>query len=290
MDMDHPNAMERGAWDYGYSLAAEYFPGLERKDFYAFAVNYALAIMEWEDMVGAGEPNAKGVERFYREGFGLLFHLLRNPRPPGVWDADIDRANVTRQWLQVGGARSILDFGGGAGGCAMQLARWGYQVGFVDAGETARFADWWIKREGMNAPRWLPWPGKVAPYYDLADAVLGAKVAGQQWHAIAALDVLEHLWEPVDLLNAFYDALAPGGVLVLTRHSFKKHPTHLARTFWLFEEADRVLAEIGFTSLTPPDGAYGIASWRKAGELPPLPAPPATDADGGAAETDAPLS
>ena len=76
----------------------------------------------------------------------------------------------------------------------------------------------------------------------------------------------------------------------MTRHSFKDHPTHLARTFWLFEEADRVLAEIGFVPLTRPEGHYGIGPWRKAGVLAPLPAPPLAPADGPGTETDAPQS
>lgn len=262
---EDPNVMQVGAFDTGYALAAEYFPGLERSDFYAFATDYSLAIAEWDDMVGPGEPDPEGVDRFYREGFGLLFNLLRHVRPDGEWSADADRGHVVRQGMDAAGITSILDFGGGIASMAIWLAQQGYQVGYVDAGETAAFGRWRVTREGLQVFRFgeQPAPGKVACYCDLEDAVGVARFDESPWQAIAALDVLEHLWDPVGMLQAFYDALPPGGLLFLTRHSFKEHPTHLERTFWLFEKADEVLANMGFSPYAAPDGFYGIGAWRR---------------------------
>ena len=247
---DPVDALQRRVWEAGYAQAAAYFPGLPRRDFYAFASDYSLAMSEWDDMVG-DEPAQEAVDRFYREGYGLLFNLLRHVRPEGEWTADADRGNLIRPVMHAAGLTSILDFGGGIGSMAMALARWGFQVGYVDVGETEWFGKWRLEHAGLRVPRGEAQPGKVVNGFP------------DPCQAIAALDVLEHLWEPEDLLHTFHAALPPNGLLFLTRHSFKEHPTHLERTFYLYEKLDEVLARIGFVPHSQPDGHYGIGAWRR---------------------------
>jgi len=232
-------------FDYAYSLAAEYFPGLPRDDFDAWTDDYSLARLEWDAIVGP-KPRRACVERFYRDGYGLLIHLMRDLVPVGTWGALEDRANIIHQHLQRAAFKTVLDFGGGIGGTAQQLARWGYTVGLVDVGPTLDFARWYAVRQGLSIFT-----------YDHLPAI--------GWEAIAALDVLEHCWEPVPLLQEFWSRLPAGGLVILTRHSFKEHPTHLPRTFWLLEALDGALDQMGFELVGAPDPHYGIGAWRKRG-------------------------
>ena len=247
--------MVNPGFDYAYSVAAEYFPGLPREDFDAWTDDYSLARLEWDEIVGP-EPTQARVGRFYCEGYGLLFHLVRDLAPVGAWGALEDRANIIRQHMDKAGLKSVLDFGGGIGGTALQLARRGYTVGLVEVGPVLEFARWYSAHEGRIS--YTPRAACVTYYRALA-----AATRGRGWQFIAALDVLEHCWDPVDILMAFRDKLPDGGLLMLTRHSFKEHPTHLERTFWLFEALDRVLDDMGFERQGQPDPHYGIGAWRK---------------------------
>jgi 2-polyprenyl-3-methyl-5-hydroxy-6-metoxy-1,4-benzoquinol methylase len=243
------------ALEYPYAVAAEYFPDLPRDQFEAWATDHGLAQLEWDRIVGKREGH-KQVARFYRERFGYLFHMIREIVPAGTWGPLEDRANIVRQYLKAAGLGSVLDFGGGVGGTAQQLARWDYAVGLVEVGHMLDFARWYCRRQGLAAG-YDPADGAVRCYRHLSQA------RSYPWEAFVAIDVLEHCWEPVDLLKSFADALPSGGLLIATHHSFKAHPMHLSRTFWLFEDLGRVLGILGLEAAYRPDPHYGIGAWRK---------------------------
>ncbi len=245
---DPEGVEEEGLWEAGYTLAAEYWPGLSRPEFYSFARDFSLAYAEWDYFVGKRVTEAR-VQRFYEEGYGLIFTMLRRQRPQGEYTKDIlQPIQIIARSLYAAKANSILDFGGGLGAMAVGWEGKGFRVGYIDTGQTAAFARWLISRQ----------EAKVACYGDLAEAFEHGP-----WRAIAALDVLEHTWEPVQLLRAFHAALPNGGLLFFTADRFSPHPTHLERNYWLKEEALSVLRDIGFVPFRAGDPHFGIGVWRK---------------------------
>lgn len=245
---DPEGVQEEGLWEAGYCLAVEYWPGLSRPEFYSYARDFSLAYAEWDHFVGERVTKPR-VQRFYEEGYGLIFSMLRRPRPQGQYTKDIlQPVQLIARVLGAAKANSILDFGGGLGTMAMLWAERGFRVGYIDRGQTAAFARWLMDREGAA----------VACYDDLAEAFEHGP-----WSAIAALDVLEHTWDPVHLLRAFYAGLSAGGLLFFTADRFGPHPTHLERNYWLKDEALAMLREIGFVPFRAGDPHFGIGVWRK---------------------------
>ena len=236
--LDPEGVEERQLWQVGYELAAMYWPGLPEDDFYAYARDFSLAYAEWSEIVG-DDPHQPDVERFYRDGYGMIFSMLRKlPQVPA--------SDIVLSSLKVLQQKTVLDFGAGIGSLALKLHVAGYNVGCVDVGETATFGSW--RMENAGAP---------IHYYD------SLRQAGRGWKAIIALDVLEHTWNPIELLEGFYDTLPSGGLLVFTVDRFGPHPTHLARNYWLKEKAPQVLDQVGFRLHRKPDPHYGIGVWRK---------------------------
>lgn len=243
--------------DYSYKLASRYWPGLPREDFDSFIEGHRLLGLEWADMVGP-EERLEDVERFYHEGFSMLFEHLGNMGPPGMKSWDSDRCNITVKYLERLGARSLIDVGTGIASLPLAAAKMGLAAAFLEKGQTYAFAHWRVIAEGLRAPD-APIPGKIRGYWSIGQAEAHLPFA-----AVVALDVLEHIPAPVDELDRWIALLPPkGGVLVMSRHSFKAHPSHLRETFWLQEGLDEVLADRGFRQAIHTDAHYGIGAWVK---------------------------
>ena len=271
------------ATEYAWELCSAYWPGLPEEDFYeyiAVGVDAAqLLELEWQDVVLQEGPaldwhdltppallDRTRIGQFYVENFGMIFELLRGAGPPPeLWAGD-HRANIVHQYLtHLGGHGPILDYGGGIGQQAIFLARLGYQVGYADLGETAKFASWRFLRGGLlGGGPGDPWlAGSILPM----TPELSLHPNGDDlppWGALCALDVVEHVPDPVGLLQQFVACLAPDGVLILTHDSFKAFPTHLPESRDLQQSLDSVLANVGFEPVIPPDGHFGIGAWKRA--------------------------
>jgi hypothetical protein len=266
------------AVEYAWELASEYWPGLPRADFDAYSeVGVDAAVLleaEWQDMVVGPNPDAfkwqdmsaasqldrDRIRDFYDHGFGLIFELMRGLGAPPELGEQEHRANIIDQYARhLNMSGPILDYGGGIGSQALFLASKGWSVGYVDLGETAAFAAWRIEQEralptGYSANRII-----VEPSPETALFPRGG------WAAIAALDVVEHIPDPIGLLQAFDAALAPDGIMFLTRHSFREYPAHLPETGFLMEKLDDVLAGMGYKIVIRPDPHFGIGAWQKTG-------------------------
>jgi SAM-dependent methyltransferase len=106
----------------------------------------------------------------------------------------------------------VLDFGAGIGDLALELGRLGHDAVYVDVdGRTKAFARWRAERD------WIP----LAFASDL-DEVDG------EFDTIVSLDVFEHLAEPLPIVDALVDRLAPGGRMIVTAYfgATKSHPMH----------------------------------------------------------------
>jgi SAM-dependent methyltransferase len=277
------------AVEYAYELCKAYWPGLPRRDFDAYSALGvdAAALLElewdeviadgpllrWQDMSAADQLDRDRIRDFYEHGFGMIFELLRGIGAPGEMGAQDHRGNLVHQGMMyAGGHGPILDYGGGIGQAAIFLARQGWQVGYADLGETAAFARWRFEREGLLTRLEEPWfLGRVL-VADSPEAALrvgatevdeGLYTVLPAWGALSALDVVEHIPDPVALLQQFAGCLAPDGILFLTRHSFREYPAHLPETGFLMETLDDVLAGMGFRPVIPPDGHFGIGGWQR---------------------------
>lgn len=128
----------------------------------------------------------------------------------------------------------ILDFGGGLGGLVRFLDRAGWNaVGFEDEG----FARQWMKAEGIPTVEDLEPAG-----YDV----------------IFAVEVMEHLVDPLPVLRLLRASLRPGGRLIITTGNFAKARKPLREwsyasvpevhvTLWTPDSWDRALRLAGFT-------------------------------------------
>lgn len=107
---------------------------------------------------------------------------------------------------------SVLDYGAGIGDLALELARRGHDVTYLDVdGRTKAFAKWRAERD------WLA----------IAFASEIEEVTGP-FDTIVSLDVFEHLADPLPVVDALVERLAPGGRMIVTAYfgATKSHPMH----------------------------------------------------------------
>lgn len=264
--------------EYAWELCSAYWPGLPREDFdeyIAVGVDAAqLLEVEWQDVVLAEGPaldwhdltapalcNPDLIAEFYDHSFGMTFELLRGIGTPTEMGEGDHRGNIVHIGMTAhGGHGPILDYGGGIGQQALFLGRLGHQVAFADCGETALFAQWRFDREGDSLDA-----GTILS--------LSPEAALQKppvpWGAICALDVVEHVPDPLALLKKFDACLAPDGILFMTHDSFKDFPTHLPESAPLQGGGiDAVMASLEYDRIIAPDSHFGIGGWRKTGAAP----------------------
>jgi hypothetical protein len=240
--------------DAAYALAAEYFPGLDRRTFETLATDYLLLRHEWEDIVGPdAEPDQADIERFFLTSNGVLLDLLRSV---GAGGCDDSRAGVVLGCLGVEPKPvSVLDLAGGTGSLAIALCRAGYAVHYADLGPVRDFALWRFQHVDAAIrdfdPRWFTQERGTLP---------------RRFDAIVCLDLLEHLQEPIRIIARMAKGVGFHGLLVTTMHGFKAHPggwPTVADNYHLQEDLPGFLIGLGFVEHRPPDPAWGIGAWMK---------------------------
>ena len=128
-----------------------------------------------------------------------------------------------------------LDFGGGLGHFTMYLREAGWDAWSYDEG----FAGEQLRKEGLYLEDHNP----------------------HQFDVISAIEVLEHLWDPLSVLAQLADLLRPGGILLVTTGNLDKAPS-LSRwkysavpevhiTFWSPKAYDLALGAVGLDTLGP---------------------------------------
>jgi len=170
---------------------------------------------EWQAQVKPGDR--RSIEQFYDVSQATIYELM-------WWHTLGDDASplayVTALHLaQQHGCQSYLDFGSGVGSGAILFARHGFTVTLADISSTLLgFSQWRLER------RQLP-----AAYVDL-------KVSQLPHHAfdfMTAMDVFEHLVDPVETVERLWDALKPGGFLYarISAESDEERPQHIVQDF-----------------------------------------------------------
>ncbi len=182
------------------------------------------------------------IEGFYNTSQDYIFELV-------YWHATLSEAETLANVaaLEVAerlGARRYLDFGGGVGANLLLFAAAGIEVADADISDTLlAFARWRLERRGVSAS-----------FFDLKTE----SIPSGHFDLLTAMDVLEHVSDPVATLGSALPALTPRGLaIVALGFGFDTdHPMHIVhsprkflsgvRALGLKQESPRELGDFSF--------------------------------------------
>jgi SAM-dependent methyltransferase len=199
---------------------------------------------EWKAQVDAG--SRESVERYYDRSEGYIYdlmwwHTLRDDDSPLGYVSALEFARQK-------GCGSYLDFGSGVGAGAILFARHGFDVALADVSSTLlSFSQWRLARRNLSAR-----------YIDLkAD-----KLPDGEFDIVTAMDVFEHLVDPVGAVDQLRRALKPGGYLFGRFHAEvdETHPQHIVLDF---APTFARLRELGFTEVWRDEWLWGHQVFQK---------------------------
>ena len=148
------------------------------------------------------------------------------------------------------GAREVLDFGSGVGSGGLLFVQNGFNATLADISSVLLgFCEWRFKQRGLSAR-----------FIDLKSEHLPK----QAFDFITAMDVFEHLTEPVDTVDVLADALKPGGYIFgrFASEIDPDRPMHIVQDFGpVFAR----LGEKGFEEVWRDDWLWGHQAFRKPG-------------------------
>jgi 2-polyprenyl-3-methyl-5-hydroxy-6-metoxy-1,4-benzoquinol methylase len=199
---------------------------------------------EWEGYVEPSDP--RSVERFYDQNQTMLhelmwWHTLGEDVSPLAYV-------LALRFAQQRGCQSYLDFGSGVGAGALLFARHGFRASLADISSALlNFSTW---RLGI---RKLP-----ARYIDLKHGQLPS----QGYDMITAMDVFEHLSDPIDAAEKLWAALNRGGFLYarISAEDDEDRPQHIVHDFGPTFERMRAL---GFVEIWRDDWLWGHQVFQK---------------------------
>jgi len=206
----------------------------------------ALTVLkqEWQATVTPEEP--RSIERFYDESRTTMYelmwwHSLRDDTSPLAY---VTALHLARQR----GGRRYLDFGSGVGSGAILFARHGFDVTVADISSTLlQFTSWRLARRSLAATR-----------VDLKTASLPR----YSFDLVTAMDVFEHLVDPVSTVEQLSDAMAPGGWLFarIAAEPDVDRPQHIVQDF---EPTFERLRSLGFTEVWRDAWLWGHQVFQK---------------------------
>ena len=203
---------------------------------------------EWNREVDAGDRHS--VENYYDQSEGYIYdltwwHTLTDDDSPLGYVTALDFARRN-------GCRSYLDFGSGVGAGAVLFGRHGFDVALADISSVLLgFCRRRLDRRRMPAR-----------FIDLKHEAL----PDQSFDMITAMDVFEHLVDPVQAVTDLHRALKPGGYLFGRFHAEvdPDHPQHIVLDF--APAFDR-LRELGFTEVWRDEWLWGHQIFQRSGEV-----------------------
>ena len=169
---------------------------------------------EWHSHIDA--QRRESVESFYNSAtyiYDLMgWHSLRDDNGPLAYVLGLEIA-------QERGVRHCLDFGSGVGSGALLFDRAGIGMSLADISATMLdFAQWRFTQRHRSAV-----------FYNLHQTALPQA----HFDMILAMDVFEHLTDPVAVIENLDRALRPGGLLFarIQVEDAGTHPQHIVRDF-----------------------------------------------------------
>jgi SAM-dependent methyltransferase len=199
---------------------------------------------EWEHKVQS--VDRQSIEQFYDESRVMLhelmwWHTLGDDLSPLAYV-------LALRFAERHGCNSYLDFGAGVGAGGLLFAANGLQTTLADiSSPLLRFSAW---RLGL---RKLP-----AQYLDLKRCHLPSEC----FDFITAMDVFEHLSDPVETVEKLWNALKPGGFLYgrISAEADEDRPQHIVHDF---EPTFARMRGLGFVEVWRDEWLWGHQVFQK---------------------------
>jgi mycofactocin glycosyltransferase len=199
---------------------------------------------EWEDKVQPADHQS--IERFYDESQAMLYELM-------WWhtlgeDVSPLAYVLALRFAQQHGCQRYLDFGSGVGTGGILFARHGLQATLADISSSLlRFSAW---RLGIR---------KLSAHY------IDLKLSGlpsQAFDVITAMDVFEHLSDPIGAVEQLWKALKPGGFLYarISAEPDEERPQHIVEDF---EPTFERMRALGFVEVWRDEWLWGHQVFQK---------------------------
>ena len=199
---------------------------------------------DWERTVGRG--NAAAVETYYDSADACIeelmwWHTLIDDNSPLAYVVALEFAEAAR-------CRSYLDFGSGVGSGALLFARHGFDTTLADISSVLLgFCRWRFERRALTAR-----------FVDLKASTLPPSA----FDFITAMDVFEHLVDPVAVVDQLYASLTPGGYIFgrFSGEDDADRPQHIVHDFQpVFDR----FAELGCQEVFHDDWLWGHQAFQK---------------------------
>jgi 2-polyprenyl-3-methyl-5-hydroxy-6-metoxy-1,4-benzoquinol methylase len=155
---------------------------------------------------------------------------------------------VALRFAQQRGCQCYLDFGAGVGSGGILFARHGLQVALADISSSLlRFSAWRLGIRRLSAQ-----------YVDLKLSGL----SNQAFDVITAMDVFEHLSDPVEAAEQLWKALKPGGFLYarISAEPDAERPQHIVQDFGPTLER---MQKLGFVEVWRDEWLWGHQVFQK---------------------------
>jgi dTDP-4-amino-4,6-dideoxygalactose transaminase/SAM-dependent methyltransferase len=200
---------------------------------------------EWHERVDPG--SSRTIQEFYDRTEAYLYNL--------IWwhtlvEDETPLAYVTAlHFAKQRGCRRYLDFGAGISSGGILFARHAFDVASADISSSLlRFSRWRFEQRGIPAH-----------LIDLKERPMPEEFAD----LITAMDVCEHLVDPVGAVDQIASALAPGGYLYgrFALHPDDERPQHIVRNF---EPMFDRLRQLGFVKVWEDEWLWGHEVFQKA--------------------------
>jgi len=199
---------------------------------------------EWTEDAGRGDRQA--IVEFYDKTQAMIYELI-------WWHTLADDVSplgyvTALEFAQEKGCRSYLDFGSGVGAGGILFGRHGFDVTLADISSLLlRFCQWRLDL------RKIP-----ARFLDLKTS----RFPKEAFDIVTAMDVFEHLADPVRTVEEISEALTPRGYLFARLHAEfdEERPQHIVLDFGpTFER----LAALGFVEVWRDEWLWGHQVFQK---------------------------
>lgn len=199
---------------------------------------------EWRDKV---DPTDRmSVENFYNHTKEEIYELM-------WWHTLLDDLSplsyvTALHFAQREGCRSCLDFGAGVGSGSIMFARHGLEVGLADISSLSlQFSQWRFQIRQLSGE-----------FFDLKTCGLPTDA----FDIVTAMDVFEHLVDPVETVERLCDALRLGGFLFgrFSAEPNEARPLHVVQDF---EPSFRRLRDLGFVQVWQDEWLWGHQVFQK---------------------------
>lgn len=144
--------------------------------------------------------------KFYEQTPFYVFNLI-------FWHSTKYQKKMRLRFVELAKG-NVLDYGGGAGGLCVKIAKKGLNVDYADIqGRTFNFAKWLFQKKN----------------YDIGVINLSTDKLLKRYNTIFCIDVVEHVKNPERLLKSLVEHLEKNGILIVTAlHpcKSKKLPMH----------------------------------------------------------------